>query len=969
MSEETTGEGPGGDSAYLGEILAALDRGEEVDLPALLAAHPGKEAEIRRLLAAARSYFASVRSAGPRHPAQPALRPGDRLGDFEVESFLGGGGGGEVFVARQRSLGGRRVALKVLPPALSTEQSRTRFEREALLLSDLHHPHLAEVHGFGVDRGLRFLAMRLVEGVNLRALLGRRREADPSPPDRGARRVMVRWIREVSEALAIVHDSGLVHRDVKPSNVIVEESSEALAALPDGKAVLVDFGLVRRVVDLDLTRTGQAPGTKDFAPPEQLAGQEVDARADVFALGATLHDLLAGRLPAERRQASAGLEPLEELVPDVDRDLFAIVRKAVELDPSRRYPDAGALAEDLGAWESGGTVSARRQGVAERIVGWARRHPRRILRGAALSATVLLAGLGLQSYGRWAIVAGEVRASHDRADLLSFYRTASALPGLARLLLIREPDLRRSLESLSAPEGTSAGFAVDAYRRLQEDDLEGALLAAASDMRVGGPAADPLLARFLLAALRPGGSPGTKEGLSPRRSTALRVIARLLYERPAEDPQELERLSPFRAAILEVLGEAGIAREDRLFALTALSGCGAAEDVPVVLGEALAARESSEERRLGLACAERLLRRAHQCGHLMRVDVPALADRVKDVVRRAWDGPWYPPEVPAMDLSVIHASMNLASAIAFAARDTVGDIPWRDLDFSGRDRAAEELPGFHWSYPGFALYVLHRLPRLLERMRTEVPWRGVLANPYSAGYVRALSDDPGLDGLLAARLRDPEQTWDLEGAGDAAALFERGRHIALAQARGDKPPFRLDEDTLLGCHSAGGIPEARFVPLEAPPAGVDPPPWAAWDFSAPRPSVTGAAREALALSCDLGVHGGSPFLRMWRFGESELEVRFVVSGAHAERPWGIELTQGAGTRTYYPFSGEVYLEIRVDRTLFVGGYRVSGNEPDPGRWMLPRELMTEGEHELSIRLGRRTTTTYGIARLGLKRAD
>jgi serine/threonine-protein kinase len=261
--------------ALLDEVLDSWQRGREPDPLELAARHHLPAADIERAILAAARYRRATQSLRPDPPC--SLRPGERLKDFEIVRFIGRGGMGEVYRARQLSLGGREVALKVLPVLLQTEAGRTRFRRECELLSNLHHPSLAEVHGFGEERGLSFFAMRLIDGRDLRSVLESLRTSRTAPRGLERQRRIVRWIAEVAEGLAVVHEARLVHRDVKPSNVIVSYGARG-EDLPTGRAVLVDFGLVRAVEIDTASRTEGSPATLDYASPEQLMSAEVDSR-------------------------------------------------------------------------------------------------------------------------------------------------------------------------------------------------------------------------------------------------------------------------------------------------------------------------------------------------------------------------------------------------------------------------------------------------------------------------------------------------------------------------------------------------------------------------------------------------------------------------------------------------------------------------------------------------------------------
>lgn len=257
--------------------------------------------EVESLLAAheqARGFLAENRHGpardSPTVAAVPRLEAGRRLGAFEIGPLLGAGGMGEVYRARDTRLD-RTVAIKVLSSEIVGDPaSRERFEREARIISQLVHPHICTIHDIGVGTiegsDVQFLVMELVEGETLAARLAR----GPLPVEQ-----CLKLARDTADALAAAHSQGIVHRDLKPSNIMLTKSG----------VKLLDFGLARSrrmrvssdsqpaVLDEPLTRTGFVLGTLPYMAPEQIRGLEADARADLFAFGAVLYEMLTGRRP------------------------------------------------------------------------------------------------------------------------------------------------------------------------------------------------------------------------------------------------------------------------------------------------------------------------------------------------------------------------------------------------------------------------------------------------------------------------------------------------------------------------------------------------------------------------------------------------------------------------------------------------------------------------------------------------
>ena len=265
------------------------------------------------------------------------LAPGSVLGGYRIEEVIGHGGMGVVYRATQLRLS-RTVAVKVIMPALAGDpEFRERFERESRLAASIDHNHVVPVYEAGEVDGLLYIAMRYVEGRDLRSLIEAEGPLDPAR----AGRIMA----QIATALDAAHQRGLVHRDVKPGNILVAGSGA------DEHAYLTDFGLTKKTSEAGLTKTGQWVGTLDYAAPEQINNQPIDARTDVYALGCVLYQAVTGQVPYVRDSDVAKMyahlhdpaPPATEVRPDLPGSVDVVVARAMAKAPGDRFPSAGDL--------------------------------------------------------------------------------------------------------------------------------------------------------------------------------------------------------------------------------------------------------------------------------------------------------------------------------------------------------------------------------------------------------------------------------------------------------------------------------------------------------------------------------------------------------------------------------------------------------------------------------------------------
>src|SRR5687768_4997550 len=265
---------------------------------------------------------------------------GKEVGTYKIEKLLGAGGMGEVYLARDNKLD-RMIALKILPWHFHADTDRTaRFQREPRALSSLNHPNLITIYEVEEANGLNFIATEFVEGQTLSSL-----RATLSVKE------LLSIVAQVAEALAAAHQSGIVHRDIKPDNVMVR---------PDGYVKVLDFGLVKLMEissgrDAANTELGVAMGTLSYMSPEQAAGEPVDHRTDIWSLGVVLYELVTGQKPfsGDSRQATInGIlsnEPVaaSELNPTLPAELDQVLNKALEKDRELRYQTASDFRADI----------------------------------------------------------------------------------------------------------------------------------------------------------------------------------------------------------------------------------------------------------------------------------------------------------------------------------------------------------------------------------------------------------------------------------------------------------------------------------------------------------------------------------------------------------------------------------------------------------------------------------------------
>ncbi len=344
--------------------------------------------------------------------ADPAQR---RFGDYELLAELGRGGMGVVYRARQLSLD-RIVALKFIAAGLSDTHQVARFVGEARAAARLVHPNIVPVFEVGSVDEIHYFSMPLIDGESLEQRL----QQPMVTPE------LLRLLLRVCEAVDYAHRLGLLHLDLKPSNVLIDERGEPLIA---------DFGLARHMDENGAVQAQEVSGTPSFMAPEQILIKQyrLTAATDLYALGALLYRCLSGHSPHGdggsdeliRRALAGRIRPLRELAPKVAPDLAAVCEKCLALEPRDRYPSARALIDDLRRVEAGLPVSVRHPGLFERAQRWLRREPKLAVAAGVAFAAIALGGLGAFSQWREADSARAMAVQQrDAADAARAAETA-----------------------------------------------------------------------------------------------------------------------------------------------------------------------------------------------------------------------------------------------------------------------------------------------------------------------------------------------------------------------------------------------------------------------------------------------------------------------------------------------------------------------------------------------------------------
>jgi serine/threonine protein kinase/tetratricopeptide (TPR) repeat protein len=420
----------------LDDYLVAVERGAPITPEELLRRHPTDAKYLRSYLSGLQLFHTAAR--GVEHGLAAAtfteglIRPGQTIADFTLIREIGRGGMGVVYEALQTSLR-RSVALKLLPFSSAYDAKQIgRFKNEAQAAAQVRHPNIVPVYAIGEDHGIHYYAMELIEGQSLAYVLGRLSDDSRSAPSsdttvpNGTRtlqgqflpprpvaprktrpapaiaadaaatadhlRTVATWGIQAASALHAAHDYGVIHRDVKPSNLLLDEA---------GKLWVTDFGLARCRETTNLTQSGDILGTMRYMSPEQALGRNalVDHRSDIYSLGVTLYELATLRHPADDvgdlqlffDRTRSSYQPLRNWNRHIPRDFETVVMKAIAELPHERYATAEELADDLARFNAGQPIHATPPGLMTRASKWAKRHRGAVYASAAAAAVGIVA--------------------------------------------------------------------------------------------------------------------------------------------------------------------------------------------------------------------------------------------------------------------------------------------------------------------------------------------------------------------------------------------------------------------------------------------------------------------------------------------------------------------------------------------------------------------------------------------------
>jgi serine/threonine protein kinase/tetratricopeptide (TPR) repeat protein len=648
----------------LDDYLAAVERGTPISPDELLQRHRQDAPYLRGYLSGLELFHAAAIGRDPAGSAPsdaPAAEPpGRTIGDYRLLREIGRGGMGVVYEAMQLSLR-RRVALKVLPLAAAhSPQQINRFKNEAQAAAQLHHPNIVPVFAVGEEHGVHYYAMQLVEGQSLSSMIeelrggaaccGRSPDGCGRSPDRatcagsgdprttggtprttGAMdasrtadhvRAVARLGIQAAEALHAAHEYGIVHRDVKPSNLLVDD---------DGKLWVTDFGLARCRETSGLTQSGDVLGTMRYMSPEQVLGRValIDHRTDIYSLGVTLYELATLCHPAEGvagaqspfERAHPVCKPLRQRNRYIPQDFQTIIMKSLAEFPHERYATAQEMADDLQRLLSGEPILASPPSLVNRAGKWARRHQGAVATAAGM-LVVAMVGLvaSLIVVAGWKAAAEQAFAQSEANHRQAVANLVRAQQNLRQARTVLDRLGTRLAEQLAAIPGAEG-----VRRQLLEDSI--GFYRQLADQSADDPS---LFADLALAYSKIGGLTekiGDRQRALEAHTSARKLLEELVAREPAntEYKRNLALCDNNIGLLLAGLGRTGEALDslhkaqklqDELRAADPTSDelagdvattCG---NLGLVLSETGATDQAAEKYRQAIAIQERLVKAA-----------------------------------------------------------------------------------------------------------------------------------------------------------------------------------------------------------------------------------------------------------------------------------------------------------------------------------------------------------------------
>ncbi len=808
--------------------------------------HPAHASELRRRfeLLRATGLYQDTDEAPPAIPDLPT-----QLGEFRLLRRLGSGGMGVVFAAEQGSLG-REVAIKVVRPEfLFSPAARERFRRESEAIAKLEHPAIIPVLTHGEERGVPYYVMPLLRGSPADEVIRQFAGRDPRRltaadlhgaiihgDDRQATAAFagtwweacVRLMRHVALGLQHAHSRGIVHRDVKPSNIMLTT---------DGRALLFDFGLAHVRDDARITRSGAAPGSPAYMSPEQVRGRATDERTDVYSLAATLHHLLSLSCPFPihddevlRARILAGTsEPLRHL--GLPRELQLVLAAAMDVDREQRHASAAALAEDLQAVLERRPILARRLPMGLRLRRWCSRN-----RTAAVGVAALLALAAIVPGALWLQQRATNAALHAQTEKAQNQATRAERNFARSLTVIDEMLLRvgdEKLRNLPAAQAVAAELmqqAVDYFdlAAAEESDASGfrqrhifaIQRLAAMRMDLGELATAEALAERSLQMLRKdGGVAGTDRARRAQAGMTLAVarlrggklneamaavdVAEQELRDPPPDMEEVPgvrgRIATTRAGILEQCGDAAGARAAFTAALVAFRE-------QARRGGPGARREAA----VGAYNLARMLRRDNDTDAARELLAEATASlEGVDEHEGVWPTAAMIRALVQAELGLVHKAAGDLAGCANALTEAIAQGERLAARYPAVARLRRDLGGNRCN-----------LAAVFTSRRDFATSRGLLVVAV-AELERALRDEPG-DGQTAKYLHNARQSLCavLRESGDWAALADAAREFGRlpgepAGPRGAARHLLRCAEQATGEAAAGLREEALLLLLES----------------------------------------------------------------------------------------------------------------------------------------------------------